>query len=134
MNNLVQRFVEHIKFDNELEDGEIAQLLALYPQALYSGVGYRVIRSLKPRDISQDKSFTKSKEGVVYMTQIRDMEEISVYQVNLEGLDVIKLCQILKESQQEEFPAFIYKEQEVICLNHPQNIQVLFQGLAKDFK
>lgn len=133
MNELIEKFISHLKFDDYLDDTQVEELISLFPQARYEGIAYRVIRSLKERDISKDKSFTTSKDGVIYMTQIRDMDDITVYQASIEGLDVVKLCEILKSKHSKKFPDFVTKELEVIAVRSPQNIEIIYQGKAGSF-
>ena len=129
--NQIEKFIDHLKHSDFLEDEDIEFLLQKFPQARYDGLGYRVIRG-KERDISQDKSFSKSQEGVRYFIKTKDVKEVCIYEAQIQGLDVQSLCALLRK-QGHKFPEYVNQEQEVICLECPKNVAVIFQGLGKDF-
>ena len=127
----IEKFIDHLKHSDFLDNEDIEILLQKFPQARFDGIGYRIIRG-KERDISQDKSFSKSKEGVRYFIRTKEVKEICVYEATISGLDVQALCIILRK-QGIKFPEYVNQEQEIICLDSPKNVAVIFKGQASDF-
>lgn len=127
----IEKFTDHLKHSDFLDNEDIEILLQKFPQARFEGIGYRIIRG-KERDISQDKSFSKSKDGVRYFIRTKDVKEICVYEATISGLDVQELCIILRK-QGIKFPEYVNQEQEIICLDSPKNVAVIFKGQANDF-
>lgn len=133
--NLLEAFKNHLSHKSYLSPSQVEEILLMAPEALYSGVLYRVIEtpavSKEIQDLSQDSSFSKSQKGIKYFLNTHDFKNIQVYKAQGTGIDLLALVPLLKKYK-IKVPEYVFQEEEVISFKI-HSFELIFSGSPLDF-